>query len=80
MTENQRDAVASLEVACLHVEAPLTRLERVLHPWVAFAIMPIFALANAGVMLGAGAGAGVGGFPRWRRLMLHATPREIHDR
>ena len=27
----------------------LERLERGLHPWVAFAIMPIFALANAGV-------------------------------
>ena len=55
LSENQRDAVASLEVAGLHVEAPLTRLERLLHPWVAFAIMPIFALANAGVTLGAGA-------------------------
>ncbi|MCP4706233.1 MAG: Na+/H+ antiporter NhaA [candidate division Zixibacteria bacterium] len=29
--------------------APLDRLEKQLHPWVAFAIMPIFALANAGV-------------------------------
>ena len=55
LTENQRDAVSSLEVACVHVEAPLTRLERVLHPWVAFAIVPVFALANAGVTLGAGA-------------------------
>ncbi len=32
-------------------EAPLLRLEHALHPWVAFAIMPIFALANAGVPL-----------------------------
>ncbi|MFD1624055.1 Na+/H+ antiporter NhaA [Azospirillum griseum] len=31
--------------------APLLRLEHALHPWVAFAIMPIFALANAGVPL-----------------------------
>lgn len=29
--------------------SPLDRLERALHPWVAFAIMPLFALANAGV-------------------------------
>ncbi|HUE69617.1 MAG TPA: Na+/H+ antiporter NhaA [Pirellulaceae bacterium] len=29
--------------------SPLERLEFVLHPWVAFGIMPIFALANAGV-------------------------------
>jgi NhaA family Na+:H+ antiporter len=31
--------------------APLRRLERALHPWVAFLIMPVFALANAGVTL-----------------------------
>ncbi|MFQ5555797.1 MAG: Na+/H+ antiporter NhaA [Acidimicrobiia bacterium] len=29
--------------------APLDRLERVLHPWSSFAIVPVFALANAGV-------------------------------
>jgi NhaA family Na+:H+ antiporter len=31
--------------------APLRRLERALHPWVAFLIMPVFALVNAGVTL-----------------------------
>jgi NhaA family Na+:H+ antiporter len=34
-------------------EAPLARFERALHPWVAFGVMPLFALANAGVDLGA---------------------------
>jgi Na+:H+ antiporter, NhaA family len=29
--------------------SPLERLEKALHPWVAFLIMPLFALANAGV-------------------------------
>ena len=29
--------------------SPLERLEALLHPWVGFAIMPLFALANAGV-------------------------------
>lgn len=29
--------------------SPLERLEHLLHPWMAFVIMPIFALANAGV-------------------------------
>ncbi len=29
--------------------SPLERLEAALHPWVAFVIMPVFALANAGV-------------------------------
>jgi NhaA family Na+:H+ antiporter len=31
--------------------SPLHRLEDGLHPWVAFAIMPVFALANAGVAI-----------------------------
>ncbi|MDP3720176.1 MAG: Na+/H+ antiporter NhaA [Acidobacteriota bacterium] len=31
--------------------SPLHRLEHGLHPWVAFVIMPVFALANAGVTL-----------------------------
>jgi NhaA family Na+:H+ antiporter len=32
--------------------APAQRLQTALHPWVAFGIMPLFALANAGVRLG----------------------------
>ncbi len=31
--------------------SPLQKLETALHPWVAFGIMPVFALANAGVEL-----------------------------
>ena len=31
--------------------SPLQRLEHGLHRWVAFVIMPVFALANAGVTL-----------------------------
>lgn len=31
--------------------SPVERLEMMLHPWVGFAIMPIFALANAGVAI-----------------------------
>ena len=33
------------------VGAPLQRMEHALHGWVAFAIVPIFALANAGVRI-----------------------------
>jgi NhaA family Na+:H+ antiporter len=33
------------------VEPPVTRVEAMLHPYVAFGIMPLFALANAGVSL-----------------------------
>ena len=35
----------------------MQRLEHALHPWVAFGIVPLFALANAGVALGGGLGA-----------------------
>ena len=30
---------------------PVVRLENILHPWVAFGIMPLFALANAGIRI-----------------------------
>lgn len=39
------------QFASREAESPLQRLEDGLHPWVAFAIMPVFALANAGVVL-----------------------------
>ncbi len=60
LTTDQRDAVHSLEVACEAVETPLTRMEHALHSWVAFGIMPVFALANAGVSLGGNLGAALG--------------------
>lgn len=34
-------------------EAPLDRLERTIHPWVSFVVLPLFALANAGVTFSA---------------------------
>jgi NhaA family Na+:H+ antiporter len=45
----QRGIVAQMEDLAQGTEAPLDRLERALHPWVSFAIVPLFALANAGV-------------------------------
>jgi NhaA family Na+:H+ antiporter len=47
-------AVRSLETACERVQSPLQRLEDGLHRWVTFAIMPLFALANAGVAISSG--------------------------
>ncbi|MCI4679608.1 Na+/H+ antiporter NhaA [Rhodoblastus acidophilus] len=38
-------------VATREALSPIERLEIALHPWVAFAIMPIFALANAGIRI-----------------------------
>ena len=38
-------------VAAREAVSPIERLEFLLHPWVAFTIMPLFALANAGVSM-----------------------------
>ncbi len=56
-TPDQAAAVHSIEVACQKVETPLARLEHGLHGFVAFFVIPVFALANAGVALGADATA-----------------------
>ena len=47
----QQSAVLELEEACEDVQAPLQKLEHKLHTSVQFVIMPVFALANAGVAL-----------------------------
>jgi NhaA family Na+:H+ antiporter len=52
LTNGERqDVLAELEDIVEAVGAPLQRLEHTLHPWVVFAIVPLFALANAGVRL-----------------------------
>ena len=56
-TPDQMAALHTLEEAVEHVETPLQRLEHGLHGFVAFFVMPVFALANAGVALGANAAA-----------------------
>ena len=40
-----------LRAATRELRAPAERLQLALHPWVAYGIMPLFALANAGVAL-----------------------------
>ena len=42
----------SLQVANREAVSPVDRLQHLLHGWVAFGIMPLFAFANAGVALG----------------------------
>jgi NhaA family Na+:H+ antiporter len=44
-------AVREVQRAARETVSPLEYLEAVLHPWVGFAIMPLFALANAGVAI-----------------------------
>jgi len=48
-TADQRDSLHALESEAEKLGTPLARLEHALHPWVAYFIMPVFALANAGV-------------------------------
>jgi NhaA family Na+:H+ antiporter len=43
--------VQRIQFAARETVSPLVRLELALHPWVAFGVMPLFALANAGVAL-----------------------------
>ena len=45
-------SILSMEVLTTHAETPMQRMERFLHPWVTFMIVPLFALANAGIPLG----------------------------
>jgi NhaA family Na+:H+ antiporter len=48
-------ALHEMERLCERAQPPLIRIEHSLHGLVTFGIMPIFALANAGVSLGGGA-------------------------
>ncbi|HEX4935403.1 MAG TPA: Na+/H+ antiporter NhaA [Gemmatimonadaceae bacterium] len=50
-SKGQQEALAGLDVAVSAVNAPLLKLEHQLTSLVSFGIMPLFALANAGVRL-----------------------------
>jgi NhaA family Na+:H+ antiporter len=46
-----QNMVQRLSMACREVQTPLQRMEHSVHPWVAFLILPVFALANAGLSI-----------------------------
>ena len=50
-SHDQQAVIQAMENACDAAQAPLQRIEHELQPWVAFGIIPLFALANAGVHL-----------------------------
>jgi len=50
-SKGQQEALFSLERASEGVTAPVLRLERALHNFSAFVVMPLFAFANAGVRI-----------------------------
>jgi NhaA family Na+:H+ antiporter len=47
--QQQESAAYELEKQSERLQTPLYRIEHGLHPWVSLMIMPVFALANAGV-------------------------------
>ncbi|MFV0421541.1 Na+/H+ antiporter NhaA [Oleidesulfovibrio sp.] len=47
--DDKQHAIHHVEMIAEKAGTPLQRLEHALHPWVAWFIMPVFALANAGV-------------------------------
>jgi len=49
LSKEQQHHVGELESWVDHYQSPLQKLEHRLHDWVAYLIIPIFALANAGV-------------------------------
>lgn len=52
LTNPRQQALAqAIDDACDKVQTPLHMLEHVMAPWVAFLVIPVFALANAGVAL-----------------------------
>jgi len=52
--DRQQYALDQLEELTRGSEAPLERIERAFHPWVSFGVVPLFALANLGVVVSAG--------------------------
>ncbi|MBW8687238.1 Na+/H+ antiporter NhaA [Chitinophaga rhizophila] len=51
-TAEQHRTIEKIKQLSLDAETPLQKIEYALHPWVAFVIMPLFALANAGMVIG----------------------------
>ena len=52
LTKDQIKEIDNLEDWTEGVQSPLQHLEHKLHNWVAFFIMPVFALSNAGIAIG----------------------------
>jgi len=50
-SEEHQASIQGLESLCEAVQTPLQQIGHALHPWVSLAILPLFALANAGIAL-----------------------------
>ena len=58
LTDRQQAAAHALEGIAERLQTPAQRLEHSLAPWASYLVLPIFALANAGVVLSGEVGAG----------------------
>lgn len=52
VTPRQNLTIQRVKKLSMAAETPLQTIEHGLHPWVAFLVMPLFALANAGIVIG----------------------------
>ncbi|MVN90597.1 Na+/H+ antiporter NhaA [Mucilaginibacter aquatilis] len=52
-TPRQHELIEYIKGLSLAAQTPLQKIESSLHPWVAFLIMPLFALANSGIAISA---------------------------
>lgn len=52
MTGQQHHIIERIKTISQDAETPLQKIEHGLHPWVAFLVMPVFALANSGMYIG----------------------------
>ncbi len=48
--EKAQSTVEQIEELSRGTEGPMERLESIVHPWVSFVVLPVFALANAGIV------------------------------
>jgi NhaA family Na+:H+ antiporter len=51
LSEQNQEVVEELEGLLEKVEPPLQHIERTLHPYVSFGVIPLFALANCGISI-----------------------------
>jgi len=51
LSSNQHQILQEIKRTTLYAQTPLQKFEHQLHPWVAFFIMPVFALANSGMII-----------------------------
>ncbi|HRF80731.1 MAG TPA: Na+/H+ antiporter NhaA [Flavobacteriales bacterium] len=51
ISADQQYVIRKVKRFSTYAETPLQRLEQGLHPWVAYLVLPLFALANAGIEL-----------------------------